>query len=214
VIADDFRSRISAEIRTRLVQYSALIRRRLGPAYAQPRARYLKLEPRERLLVRIAAVLLTIFLFYNLIVSPFLNYRESVAAEIADKQLELQSVRKLALAYGRLKTKLSSAERRTVAGGRDFSLFSVLEGPLSREVGRERIVSITPTQRNVSGDLIQYSLDLKLAGVNLDQIVDALYGMKTLSVPITVTSLSIKKNPQNPHSFDVDLTCAALGKNA
>jgi hypothetical protein len=118
------------------------------------------------------------------------------------------------LDYARLKTRLSLAERRTVAGGKDFSLFSVLEGPLSREVGRERIVSITPSQRNVSGDLIQYTLALKLAGVNLDQIVDALYGMNTVDVPLTVTSLSVKKSPQNPHSFDVDLTCAALGKNA
>lgn len=213
-MADDFRSRVSAYIRTRLLEYGALIAERLRPVYAQPRARYLKLEPRERLLVRIAAGLLTIFFLYNLIFLPFVNYRNSVAVEIADKQLELQSVRKLALAYARLKTKLSSAERRTVAGGKDFSLFSVLEGPLSREVGREKIVSITPSQGSVSGDLIQYSLDLKLADVNLDQIVDALYGMKTLSVPVTVTSLSIKKNPQNPHSFDVDLTCAALSKNA
>jgi hypothetical protein len=212
-MADDSMSRIPAYIRTRLLVYGALIGERLRPAYAQPRARYLRLEPRERLLVRIAAGLLTIFFFYNLIFLPFVNYRTSVAVEIADKQLELQSVRKLALAYARLKTKLSSAERRTV-GGKDFSLFSVLEGPLSREVGREKIVSITPSQRSVSGDLIQYSLDLKLADVNLDQIVDALYGMKTLSVPVTVTSLSIKKNPQNPHSFDVDLTCAALSKNA
>ena len=212
-MADDFISPISAYIRARLLEYGALIGERLRPVYAQPRARYLKLEPRERLLVRIAAGLLTIFFFYNLIFLPFVNYRNSVAVEIADKQFELQSVRKLALAYARLKTKLSSAERRTVAG-KDFSLFSVLEGPLSREVGREKIVSITPSQRSVSGDLIQYSLDLKLADVNLDQIVDALYGMKTLSVPVTVTSLSIKKNPQNPHSFDVDLTCAALSKNA
>ena len=101
-----------------------------------------------------------------------------------------------------------------MAGGKDFSLFSVLEGPLSREVGREKIVSITPSQRNISGDLVQFTLALKLAGVNLDQIVDALYGMNTVGVPVTVTSLSIKKSPQNAHSFDVDLTCAALGKNA
>ncbi|HEY2663335.1 MAG TPA: type II secretion system protein GspM [Candidatus Binataceae bacterium] len=213
-MASGFLPRVSALFRGRLAEYSDPIRRRLRPTYGQLRARYAKLEPRERLLVGIAAGLLGVFFFYNLIYLPFVNYREAIATEIADKQFELQTVHKQALDYARLKTRLSLAERRTVAGGKDFSLFSVLEGPLSREVGRERIVSITPSQRNVSGDLIQYTLALKLAGVNLDQIVDALYGMNTVDVPLTVTSLSVKKSTQNPHSFDVDLTCAALGKNA
>jgi hypothetical protein len=201
-------------LRTRLGEYSGPILKRLRPAYGQLRARYQKLEARERLLVRIAAGLLLLFLFYNLVYLPFRNYREEIATEIADKQFELQSVHKQALDYARLRKRLSLAERQTVAGGKDFSLFSVLEGPLSREVGREKIVSITPSQRNISADLVQYTLALKLAGLNLDQIVDALYGMNTVGVPVTVTSLSIKKSPQNAHSFDVDLTCAALGKNA
>lgn len=203
-----------AQLRSRLGEYSNPLRQRLRPAYGQLRARYLKLEARERLLVRIAAGLLLLFLFYNLVYLPFTNYREEIATQIADKRFELQSVHKQALDYARLRNRLSLAERRTVAGGKDFSLFSVLEGPLSRQVGREKIVSITPSQRNISGDLVQYTLALKLAGVNLDQIVDALYGMNTVGVPVTVTSLSIKKSPQNAHSFDVDLTCAALGKNA
>ncbi len=64
------------------------------------------------------------------------------------------------------------------------------------------------------GGYQQYTIDLKLSGLSLAQIVDALYGVQTLSVPVTVSNLHIRQRTPDTHSYDVDMTCAALGKNA
>jgi hypothetical protein len=54
---------------------------------------------------------------------------------------------------------------------------------------------------------------LKLANVNLAQLVDALYGINTLPMPIGVSTIHIQRRTPDTHSYDVDLTCVALTKN-
>ena len=100
-----------------------------------------------------------------------------------------------------------------IAGGRDFSLFSVVQKTLSKSVGREKITSITPGDRVVTGGFKQYTVDVKLSGISLVQVVDTLYGVQTLTVPVTVSNFQLHEHGQDTHSFDVDLTCSALGKN-
>jgi hypothetical protein len=56
-------------------------------------------------------------------------------------------------------------------------------------------------------------VQLKLANLNLAQLVDALYGINSLSVPIGVSTIRIQRRTPDTHSYDVDLTCVALAKN-
>ena len=60
---------------------------------------------------------------------------------------------------------------------------------------------------------LKSSLDLSFANVNLAQLVDALYGINTLPMPIGVSNIRIQRRTQDTHSYDVDLTCVALAKN-
>ncbi len=200
-----------------LEQLKELVRERLGarlgPALAALRARYGGLEPREKLLVRIGAVLTALFLAYNLLYRPIISLRDGLHDRIDARQRELITVRRLARNYQRLKLDLAATEKRTVPGAKDFSLFSVLEQMLSKSVGRDKIGSITPADKPVSSQLTEHSVDLKLAGVNLAQIVDVLYGVQTLPVPVTVSSLHIRRGAQDSHSYDVDITCVALTRN-
>jgi hypothetical protein len=102
-----------------------------------------------------------------------------------------------------------------VPGGKDFSLFSVVEASFSKSLGHEKIASITPqADRKLPDGLVQYSVQLKLNDVSLAQIVDALYAVRTLPMPVGIGNLRIQRRMQNTHSFDVDLTCVALGRSA
>ena len=56
-------------------------------------------------------------------------------------------------------------------------------------------------------------MQLKLDNVDLAQLVDALYGINTLPMPIGVPNIRIQRRTQDPHSYDVDMTCVALAKN-
>jgi hypothetical protein len=111
-----------------------------------------------------------------------------------------------------LRVELASTQKRTVPGGKDPALFSVLEMTLTNIVGRAKIGSITPGEHQVPGGFEQYTVDVKLNEIALPQIVDTLYNLQTLNVPVSISNLQIHQHARESHSYDVDLTCMALGK--
>ena len=208
---DNIRERLSDLLKP----YFKQVRERLDPLIGQARGRYQKFEPRERLLVKIAGGVCGLLLLYNLIYVPIVDLSSGLEDRILQRQHDLADVRRLAGTYAQLKADLVAAEHRTVPRSKDFSLFSVLEASLTKSVGREKIGSITPgSDKKLTDGFTEYSVQLKLAGVNLAQLVDALYGINTLSMPIGVANIRIQRRTQDTHSYDVDLTCVALARNA
>jgi Type II secretion system (T2SS), protein M len=205
------RQRISAYLEPQ----TRRLRAQIDPYLAQARARYDKLEKRERLLVQIAAGLFALFMLYNLIYSPIVDYVEGLDERIVMREHDLAGVQRLVDSYATVKADLNAVQHNTVPGGKDFSLFSVVEASFSKSLGHEKIGSITPqSDRNLPDGLVQYSVQLKLNDVSLAQIVDALYAVRTLPMPVGIGNLRIQRRMQNSHSFDVDLTCVALGRSA
>lgn len=205
---------VRARLMDLLRPYLKLAATRVDPLLAQARGRYQKLEPRERVLVQIAGGLFGIFLLYNLIYVPIVDLSSGLEDKIVQRQHDLVEVRRLAGTYAQLKSDLANAEKHTVPLGKDFSLFSVVEASMTKSIGREKIGSITPgSDRKLADGFIEYSVVLKLNNVNLAQLVDALYGINSLSMPIGVSNIRIQRRTQDTHSYDVDLTCVALAKN-
>jgi type II secretory pathway component PulM len=208
---DNLRARIASAVNPLTVQ----VRARIAPVVGQARSRYDKLEPRERTLVQIAGGLLAAFIAWSFIITPIAGLIGGLDGRIADRQHDLASVSRLVASYSRIKAELAQAEHNTVPETKDFSLFSVVESSFTKSVGREKIASITPSaDRKLTGGLVQYSVQLKLTAVNLRQVVDALYSVQDLSIPVGVSNLRIQRRTQDPHSYDVDITCVALGHGA
>lgn len=202
-----------ALIEAYLAPLARSLRRRAEPYLAQGRARYEKLEPRERVLAQVAGGLIGLLLAYNLVYRPIAAIPETLEARVATRQRDVVEVQKLTSRYLQLKQDLAAAESATVPG-RNFSLFSVIEEALTNRIGRDKIASITPAaDRKVADGLVQYSVQLKLNNVSLGQLVDAMYGVRTLTVPVAISNLRIERRVQDTHTYDVDMTCVALGKN-
>ncbi|HEY6420238.1 MAG TPA: type II secretion system protein GspM [Candidatus Binataceae bacterium] len=206
--------KIWTRIAAALAPATRQVRARVDPLYAQARARYDKLEPRERILVRVAGGLIALLLVYSLVYEPIVAIPESMQNRVQARERDLVEVRRLTAAYQQLSADLKAAEGSTVPQGKDFSLFSVVESTMTATIGRDKIGSITPAaDRRISDGLTQYSVQLKLNNVSLGQVVDALYGIRTMRVPVAVANLRIQRRTQDTHSYDVDMTCVALGKN-
>jgi type II secretory pathway component PulM len=202
-----------AQVLSLLAPYFDRARDAANPYIEQLRSRYQKLEPREKRLVRIAGGVFAVFLVYNLIYSPITGWRDSLETTLETRHRETGQVQHLVDTYLTRKKQLQDAERNTVPTGRDFSLFSVIEKSLTTSVGHDKIASITPgADRKLSDGFVQYSVDLKLQNVNLNQIVDALYGVRTLSAPVAVSNMRVTRRTQDPHTYDVEMTCIALAK--
>jgi type II secretory pathway component PulM len=206
--------KLLAQLLRPLAPYRERVGDAISPAVGQLQSRYQKLEPREKMLVKIAGAVVTLFLAYNLIYSPISNWRDSLDTTLETRHRELGEVQHLVDTYLQRKKELQAAERNTVPMGKDFSLFSVIEGSLTKTVGHDKIASINPdADRKLSDGFVQYSVDLKLQNVSLGQIVDALYGVKTLSAPVAVSNMHVTRRLQNSHTYDVEMTCIALGKS-
>jgi hypothetical protein len=176
------------------------VRQKIDPAWASASAWYEKREPREKVLLQV------------LIYSPAVSLRADLADRVVTRRQDLIAMRGMMRTYERLQAGLAQSEKRTVPG-KNFSLFSALEQALTTSVGREKIGGISPADHPVPGGFIQYTADVKLNAISLAQIVDTLYSVQTLAVPVTVSNLQIHEHAQDSHSYDVDMSCIALGRN-
>jgi type II secretory pathway component PulM len=186
--------------------------RLIAPTWQVAHGWYSKREQREKSLLRILGVVLGAIVLYNFIYVPFVGLGEGLGDRVATRQHQLAEVRTMMRTYERFKVELAATEKRTVRS-QDFSLFSIIEQSLTKSVGRDKIGSITPSDRAVPGGFQQFTVDLKLAGLSLGQIVDVLYGVQTLPMPVTVSNMHVRQRTQDPHSYDVDMTCMSLGRN-
>jgi hypothetical protein len=195
-----------------LTRWRRVLNRLIGPLRTAARARYRKLELREKVVLALGGGLFAAFLIYDLVFVPLREARSDLDSEAARRRHELVAVARMVQEYKTLEREVVAAQNRALAAGKDFALFSVLEARLSQSLGRDKITSISPSDKKLGGELIEHRVDLKLENLSLSQVVDALYRIEHLSPPVVVSELRIKKRPNNPHSFDVDLSCFAVGK--
>ena len=186
----------------------------IKPYYDQARSRFQKLEPREKILVQVAAGLLGILAVYNFVYLPIVNIGDDLQQRIIQRRVDLMQVRRLAMTYTDLKADLAQAEHHTVPLSKDFALFSVVESAMTKSFGRDKIASIVPDPpRKVSDNFTEFSVKLSLSNVTLQQVVNALYGISSLPVPVGIDDLHIQRRSPDTHSFDVNMTCVALARN-
>jgi type II secretory pathway component PulM len=191
---------------------SGRLGRLIAPAWQVAHGWYSKREQREKIWLRVLGAVLGVIVLYNFIYLPFVGLGEGLGDRVVTRQQQLNEVRAMMRSYEQFKIELAATENRTVRS-KDFSLFSIIEQSLTKSVGRDKISSITPSDHAVPGGYQQFTVDLKLAGLNLGQIVDVLYGVQTLPMPVTVSNLHLRQRTPDTHSYDVDMTCMSLGRN-
>jgi type II secretory pathway component PulM len=176
--------------------------------------RYYKLEPRERRLLQLALAAVAVFLAYNLIYSPVVSMQASLADAIQTRQRELTSVRRMTVNYQELQREVTRLEKQTAPAGPDFALSSVLTQALGSAIGSAKIGGVdAQPPKKISPQFSQYEVALRLSGVSLAQLVDGLYAIKNLKVPVVVSHVAIKKRLDQHDSYDADLTCQSLARN-
>jgi len=202
-----------ARVHDAAAPYWARVHDTAAPYWHRAAAWYEKREPREKILLRLLGGVAVLLFIYQVIYVPAQQWRGNLAAQVITRQQQLTHLRGMMRTYERLGTELAATQKRTLPGGKDPALFSVVEMLLTNSVGRAKIGSMTPSQRQVPGGFEQYIVDIKLTEISLPQIVDTLYSLQTLQVPVAISNFQIHQHAPESHSFDVDLTCMALGKS-
>jgi hypothetical protein len=112
--------------------------------------------------------------------------------------------------YLRLRAEDEVVRRRLASGGADFSLFSHLESVTRDVLPRERVAAMNPSTRNVSEDLQEEDVEMRLSGITLRELVSLLYQVEKGDLPLLVSRLQMKKRFDQPYVFDTTLVVARL----
>jgi general secretion pathway protein M len=166
-----------------------------------------RLSPRERWFVTLAGGALAVTLLSLFVIAPLLDLRGRLQAKVTAKERELAEVATLATTYETLRRELEVVGSPS---GTTLSPFAFLEGLTTSTIGRDKLAAINPVGREERSGVPQETIELKLSGVSLQELVDLLYKIDATGAAVRCTNLAIKKRYKDPYTFDVTLTAIAL----
>jgi len=166
-----------------------------------------RLSPRERQFVAVATVSLGVMLLYVFVIDPLWEMHARLRARVGAKEQELNEVTTLHFTYESLRREV---EKARPASGTRISPFAFLEGLATSTLGRDKLAAINPVGHESRDGMDQETIELKLSGVSLQEVVELLYKIDTAGATLRCTNLSIKKRYKDPYTFDVALTAIAL----
>lgn len=171
---------------------------------------YQRLSARERLLLGAALAAVVVIGLFTLVLDPLAQGREMLGRRIGMKERELEDVQRLRGEYLELLRQFEASQAVLDRADAKFSLFPFIESTVSQVVGRERITSMNPQNKEVSNGYREDSVELKLKEVELEQLVDMMHRIEKGPHPLRLTRLQIKKRFRDPHKFDVIATVSML----
>jgi len=176
-----------------------------------------RLSSRERLYVGAAALALGVTVGYVLVIDPLWETHTRLRARIVTKEREVREVAALGRTYetlrqevDRLRPPQSGLPQSGSPQSAALSPFAVLEGLATNIFGRDKLAAINPAGHETYEGVDQETIELKLSGVSLQEVVTLLYKMDTAGSTLRCTNLTIKKRYKDPYTFDVTLTTIAF----
>jgi type II secretory pathway component PulM len=169
-----------------------------------------RLAPRERVLLGFLAVTTTAIGIYSLIWEPLQASREMLVRKIEKTEKDLTEIQHNRDEYFDLMRRIEANQAAISKEDPNFNLFSYLQNTVTQAVSRDRITSMNPTTQEVGNDFEKELVEIKLAQINLQQLVDILYRIEKGEHPLRFSRLSIKKRRDDIYNFDVTATVSLL----
>ena len=169
------------------------------------------LSPREQTLVGVFAALLAATLAWMIVLEPLTLGRQRLASSIGTRRAELERTRSLVTRVQTLEAMAPSGSDNKAASA-DFSLFAFLDKSAGASVSRERVASMTPSRRETDDGMTEITVEVKLAGVALAELVDLLRSIETSGEPVAVTRMDMRRRYDDPDAFDVTLVARTVAR--
>jgi len=177
-------------------------------------ANYLnRLAPRERLLLGLAVVSLTVIVLYSFVWEPLQSGQELLGRRITLREKELTDVQRQRDTYLRLVRELEANKAAISEGDPNFNMLAYLQTAISQVVSREHIQSMNPSTK-ARGDYQEQQVEIKLTQISLPQLVDLLYRIEKGEHPLRFSRLQLKKRLNDARNFDLTATVSLLGNAA
>lgn len=190
--------------------FGDLLQRFLGPPRERVRAFVAGLEPRERNLLYLAAGVTVVLLLWLAVWEPLAGQLDGLDQKIAAAKRDLGEIERLKVRHEALEEQVQDLERRAGGSENAASLFAQLESVTVPIVGRERITAMNPQSRAVGDRFEEESVDMRLDGVPVRELVKLLHEIEDGEPPMEVARAAFKRQYKDPTHLDVSLVVARL----
>jgi len=164
------------------------------------------LQPREKMIVAIAAVVLAIFIIVHLIIYPIFDRRTRLERQIVSRKSALQEIQKLQGEYETLTRQSKSSEAQLKLRPKNFTLFSFLDTLAGKSGIKQNIIYMKPSTTNLKDSPYSLSLvEVKINALTMEQLLGFLHGVETSPNMIWIKRASLSKGDK-----DSDLINAIL----
>ena len=174
--------------------------------------RWRHLATRERTIVVVGAIVVIASLLFLIVVDPLLARIDRLERQAMRKSKDRGELSLLAAEYAAKQARLAKLEQRLPPADAPFSLLAFMEEAAASVQIRDRIVGMQPQQPTILQGYQETSVDLRLDGVQLPQLLALLVALEQAPYDVQVRHLQIKPKYDNPVNLDATLRIVSYAK--
>jgi len=155
-----------------------------------------QLQPRERLFLGGGGAVLVLFLFFKVAIDPLFKHSADLDRQIVTARRQLAELRTMQQEYQRQKSVVDTINNQ-LKKQQNFAIFSRLEEFAGQTGIRNKILYMKPTVSTPSEVYNEESVEIKMEGVTLDQLVRYLHQVENSPQLLKIKRLEIKPRFDN-----------------
>jgi len=174
--------------------------------------RWKQFSPRERLMVSAGGAMVGAALVFLLVIDPLMATIDKLDRQARRKAKDSQELALVAQEYVVKQARIAKLEQRMPSPPAQFSLLAFMEEATTTAQIRDRIVGMQPQAPVVVQGYQETSVDLRLDGVQLPQILALLVAIEQAPYDVQVHHLQMKPKYDNPANLDATLRIVTYAK--
>ena len=174
--------------------------------------RWRHLATRERTMVVVGVTVVIASLLFLVVVDPLLSRIDRLERQALRKSKDRGELSVLAGEYAAKQARLAKLEQRLPPADAPFSLLAFMEEAAASVQIRDRIVGMQPQQPTILQGYQETSVDLRLDGVQVPQLLALLVALEQAPYDVQVRHLQIKPKYDNPVNLDATLRIVSYAK--
>lgn len=177
-------------------------------------SRLQQLSRRERIIVIGGTVFIVLFLIYQAVIDPFMVKKQRLERSLHQKAENVLEMKLLQKQYQQIKGNEKDIMAHLQQRNPDFDLFSFLDQQISALRIKDRVSSMKPGESEVQDGISQTSIDMKIDGVVLGQLVDFLVAIESFERVVFVDRIVVRRDRNEDGLLDVLITVITFGTPA
>jgi general secretion pathway protein M len=165
----------------------------------------IKLAKREKYIVIISACLISLFLIINFLVLPFFKAKDRLKKGIVAKEAEMKEIATLGTVYKENQKSANEISRAVARRGKGFTLMAFLDNAAGDTDLKEFVKNLNPSPLKGTGPFKESYVEIKLEGINPDQMVKFLYRVEKPDELIFIKRITIMDNKKQEGYLDLTL---------